>query len=565
MSAEAVRTTPADFADARWEDILPRYKDLAQRPLDDVDAWLCDWSALESVLGEAATLASIAYSTDTSDPEREAAHLRWSSEIGPRAAEQGVRLARRLLERGHSRADLETVVRRFANSNDLFREENVAIHAELSRLSARYQKITGAMTVQWDGQELTLPQVRAKLIETERPVRERAFRLANRPYIEGRDELAALFDEMLQQRQKLARNAGLADYRDYAHREKHRFDYTAEDCLRWHDAVAGTAVPAAQRILERRRQDLGVASLRPWDLAADPLGRPPLRPFADVGVLSDRAARIFDQVDPVLGGYYQTLMEEELLDLDSRKAKAPGGYCTSLPYRRRPFIFMNAVGVEGDVKTLMHEAGHAFHGFEAMASQPLVWQRRYGSEMAEVASMSMELLSSPYQDEAHGGYYSEDEARRARIDHLEGIILFFGHCASVDAFQHWIYTEPEGADADARDARWLELRRRFEPGVDWTGLEAERIARWYSQLHFFQYPFYYIEYGIAQLGALQVWRNSLRDQAGAVADYRRALALGGSRPLPELFGTAGARLVFDTEGLADLVAFCEEQLLRLAG
>ncbi|MCA1669078.1 MAG: M3 family metallopeptidase, partial [Thermomicrobia bacterium] len=258
------------------------------------------------------------------------------------------------------------------------------------------------------------------------------------------------------------------------------------------------------------------------------------------------AETIFQRLDPTLGGYFKLMADEHLLDLDSRKGKRPGGYCTGLPYRGRPFIFMNAVGVAGDVNTLLHEAGHAFHNIEAQA-QPLIFQRHPGSEMAEVASMSMELLTAPYLTKEDGGYYSEADARRARIDHLEGILPRLAYIASVDAFQHWLYTSGEGHDCHARDAAWLRFRSRFEQGVDWSGLEAERVARWYRQLHIFLYPFYYIEYGIAQLGALQVWQNSLTDHAEALAAYRRALALGGTKPLPQLFEAAGARLAFDAE------------------
>jgi oligoendopeptidase F len=257
------------------------------------------------------------------------------------------------------------------------------------------------------------------------------------------------------------------------------------------------------------------------------------------------------------------MADAKLLDLDNRKGKAPGGYCQTLAFSKMPLIFMNAVGIDSDLTTLLHESGHAFHSFEASAL-PILFQRHPGSEMAEVASMSMELLASPFIDKANGGYYSDEEARRSRTELLEGIVLFFPHCASVDAFQQWAYVEDEGRDADARDATWLELRRRFEGGaVDWSGLDAERIARWYQQPHFFGAPFYYIEYGIAQLGALQVWRNSLRNREDAVRSYREALALGATRPMPQLFAAAGARLIFDSKGMHELIELVEEELAKL--
>ncbi len=569
MTATHLPDSPQAFAAATWDDILPYFEELANRPLDRDDragteAWLRDWSTLETLLAEASSLAAIAYSTDTADPAKEEAHLRFSSQIAPRTQEQRVRLAGRLLDLGYERPDLAVTLRKFRNQRDLFREENLPLLTEAQSLNARYQKITGGFTVEWDGEEKTIPQIRPYLLGQDRAERERAFRLGARPYIEARDELAGIFDRQYAIRQEIARNAGFADYRDYTHQDKGRFDYTVADCERFHEAVEQTVVPAVARLHERRRQRMGLDTLRPWDTGPDPEGRPPLKPYGAVDELIGRAETIFERVDPALGGYFRTMAEEGLLDLDSRKGKAPGGYCTSLPYRRRPFIFMNAAGVAGDVRTLLHEAGHAFHGFEAF-ELPFIWQRHPGSEMAEVASMTMELLSAPFLGRDEGGYYADADARRARAEHLEGILGLLPHIASVDAFQHWIYTGGEGHDRDARDAAWLRIRERFERGIDWSGLRAERVSRWYSQLHIFLYPFYYIEYGIAQIGALQVWRNSLRDPERALADYRRALALGGTRPLTALFEAAGARLAFDAATMGELVALVEGELAELEG
>jgi oligoendopeptidase F len=282
-----------------------------------------------------------------------------------------------------------------------------------------------------------------------------------------------------------------------------------------------------------------------------------------VGSLISHAGDIFRNVEPAFRDYFVRMAEARLLDLDNRKGKAPGGYCQTLAFRKMPLIFMNAVGVDDDVRTLLHESGHAFHSFEA-SRLPLLFQRHPGSEMAEVASMSMELLSSRFIDKGHGGYYDENQSRRSRRYLLEDVVIFFTHCASVDALQQWIYTNDQGADGEARDQKWLELRRRFEgDSVDWSGLDDLRVARMYYQHHIFDVPFYYIEYGIAQLGALQVWRNSLSDGKDAVQKYREALALGATKPLPALFRTAGARLIFDAEGMGELIALVEERLEAL--
>jgi len=557
--------SPDAFKDATWEDVLPYYEDLAARPLDrdNVETWLADWSRFESLLSEAAALASFAYSCDTRDPAREEAQLRFGTRISPMAYEQRIRLQERLVELGYVRPGIEMVVRRFQNQMQLFNPANVPLFSQLSEVSTQWSKVNGAMTVEWDGEEKTPAQLLPYLEDNDREVRERAFKGRARPFIEQRPALAAIFDQMYEMRQQVARNAGFENYRDFAHREKNRFDYTPDDCMRFHESVESAVLPAVRRIMDRRRRQMGLTSLRPWDLDVDPQGRPPLKPFENIKTLIDRAGEVFSNVDPAFHDYYRRMADADLLDLDNRKGKAPGGYCQTLAFRKMPLIFMNAVGVDGDVRTLLHESGHAFHSFEA-SRLPLLFQRHPGSEMAEVASMSMELLAAPYIDHDHGGYYSEDAARRSRAELLEGIIRFFPHCASVDAFQQWIYLNPDGRDADARDRKWLALRQRFEgDSVDWTGLDAERIARWYQQPHFFASPFYYIEYGIAQLGALQVWRNSLRDRARGVRQYRDALALGATRPLPELFEAAGARLIFDHDGMHELISLVEEELAKL--
>lgn len=561
-TAIALPGSPAEIAGAEWKDVEVWYAELAAAPLtpETRDAWLEAWSRLEEVLTEAASRAMIAYTLDTADEAKEAAHLRFSTDIMPKADERSVGLARRLLASGLSRPDLETTLRRFRTASEIFREENVPLFSELEELGSRYQRITGAMTATWDGEEIPLPRLQPYLKSRDHEARERAFRLLAAPYIRERNALAELFDEMYRRRQQVAANAGFATFRDYIFPAKFRFDYTPADCERFHVAVEAAVVPAIGRALERRRQQLGLAALRPWDLQVDPYGEPS-KPFATGTELADRALRAFDAVDPALGARFRTMIDESLLDLESRRNKAPGGYCDTLHFSGRPFIFMNAAGIPEDVMTLLHEAGHAFHAFES-DGQPLIWQRHPGAETAELASMSMELLAAPYLARP-AGFYTAAEADSAELEHLEDVLITLAHVASVDAFQSWIYTSGEGGDAAARDAAWLRIRARFERGVDWSGLERERVARWYRQLHIFLYPFYYIEYGIAQIGALQVWCNARRDQADAVRRYREALALGATRSLPELYAAAGVRFTFEADDLAALVAQVEERMEEL--
>lgn len=557
--------SPEAFRDATWGDVVPFYDALAAEPLDPpetaVEPWLAAWSRLDTLVGEAGTLAMIAYTGNTADSVAEQAYLRFSMEIFPQLEEQQVRLARRLLELGWSRPDLETTLRRFRTDIEIFREANVERFSQLEELSAGYQKISGGLSVDWDGEAKTIPQLQPYLKSADRAVRERAFRLGAQAYLVKRDELAETFDRMYALRVAVAKEAGFADFQQYCFAAKHRFDYTPSDTARFHEAVQRTVTPAVARLMKHRQEKLGVDTLRPWDVSVDLGASTPLKPFADVGTFVDRARTIFSRVDPELGGQFSLMADEQLLDLESRPGKAPGGYCTDLSFRGRPFIFMNAVGVPDDVNTLVHEAGHCFHDF-ATHALPFTWQRRTGHEAAELASMSMELLAMPYLVQPDG-YYTLDEARVAWLEHLEDVLSALVHIASVDAFQAWIYTNPAGADRDARDAQWLALRAQFESGVDWSGLEPERVARWYRQLHIFELPFYYIEYGIAQLGALQVFRNAVHNAGDAVAAYKRFLALGGTRSLPELYAAAGAKLIFDAESMAELVEFTEERIRAL--
>lgn len=555
--------SPEAFRTASWAGISPYYEMLAAVPLNRntpavTAAWLAEWSRLEEMLSEAGALAMIAYTGNTADTDAEKTYLRFSMEIFPQVEEQQVRLARKLIAVGWDEPNMATTLHRFRTDIEIFREANKERFAAIEELSAAYQKISGGLSVEWEGERKTIPQLQPYLKAHDRGVRERAFRLGAEAWVAERDRAAELFDKMLTLRSQVARESGFADFQQYCFAAKHRFDYTPDDCRRFHEAVEATVSPAVARLMEYRKQKLGVDVLRPWDVTLDITSEHPLKPFRDVDTFKSRAQQVFTRIDSDLGDQFGTMISEGLLDLESRPGKAPGGYCTDLPFRQRPFIFMNAVGVPDDVQTLIHEAGHCFHNF-ASFGLPLTWHRQTGHEAAELASMSMELLAMPYLAQPTG-YYTIDDARSAWLAHFEDILGALVHIASVDAFQAWIYTSADGADADARDRQWLTLRSRFEQGVDWSGLERERVARWYRQLHIFELPFYYIEYGIAQLGALQVFRNSVRDHKSAVRDYKNFLALGGTRSLPELYHAAGVELIFDAERMAELVSFVEERM-----
>ena len=538
-----------------WPEIEPFFQDLAARPLSasNVQEWLLDWTRLSELLQETYQRLYVEITIDTTNQDAQKRYENYLDHIFPAAQAADQKLKEKLLESGLEPPGFEIPLRNLRAEVELFQEVNLPLLTRDLKLSAEYDKIIGAQTVEWEGQETPVPQLLPVYQDLDRERRERAWRLATGRHLADRQAINELWVKFLDVRRQLAANAGYSSYRDYRWKQLLRFDYMPEDSARFHQAIEEVVVPAAKRIYEKRRQRLGVDSLRPWDLEVDPFGRPPLRPFGSDDELEHKAAAIFHRVDPQLGEYFEIMRREGLLDLDNRKGKAPGGYCTEFHAVRRPFIFMNAVGIHEDVQTLLHEGGHAFHVFET-GHLPYYHQLQVGMEFAEVASMGMELLAAPYLEAGQGGFYSGKDAARARIEHLDSSIRFWPYMAVVDAFQHWVYENPEAAMQPVHcDAQWAELWDRYMIGVDWSGLEEEKITGWHRKLHIHQSPFYYIEYGLAQLGAMQVWRNARADQAQAVSAYRKALALGGTAPLPELYAAAGVKLAFDAATLKEAV------------
>lgn len=545
-----------------WDDVAPYYLDLEERTLDSVasiEAWITDCSELSAFLGEDSSRRYIAMTCSTDDASAEAAYMTFIEQIAPRLKEAQDRLNRKLVASPWALSmpvKYEVYLRSVRNAVELFREENVALETELDQLSQQYQKLFGAMTVLWHGAEITIPRALALMEEADREVREAAYKLVAERRLKDRDALEDIFDAMLVKRHQIALNAGFENYRDYKFREYERFDYTPEDCAAYHAAIAELVVPVLREASRERKQALGVETLRPWDMECDPHGREPLHPFGISDELINGCSRIFHKLDTELGEQFDKMNQLGLLDLSSRKGKAPGGYQSDLAELRLPFIFMNAVGTNDDVFTLLHEGGHAFHNF-AVREEPLHAYRHAPMEFSEVASMTMELLAMPVLDEFYG---EADKARTIRTE-LEGRIALLSWIATIDAFQHWIYTHP-GHTREQRCEQWRTLVSRFGGGADHTGFEEARDYRWHAQLHLFEVPFYYIEYGIAQLGAFQIWSRSRKNSAEALRGYKQGLSLGGSRPLQKLFQSAGIRFDFSAEMISPLMQEVREEMAR---
>ncbi|MFO8036453.1 MAG: M3 family oligoendopeptidase [Anaerolineales bacterium] len=555
------------FMDLGWEGIGSLYEELQDRDIqqDNAPEWLKDWSSLRELLSERYARLQLATSLDTRDEEAEKAFHRFLEEIYPPAQAADQALKEKLLESGLTPEGMEIPLRKMRAEADLFREKNLPLLTEERKLGLQYNKIFGKQSVEWEGEEITLVQLKSKLHTPERAVREELWRLLSDRQLEDREAINEIWEQLMDIRWQLAENASKEDYRAYRWQQRTRLDYEPEDSLQFVDAVETVVVPAANRVYDRYQERLGLDGLRPWDVIDNKstMDFPVLEAFETEEEFTSRVSKIYHKLDPTLGAYFDRMREEDLLDLVNRKGKAPGAFCTSFATQKRPFIFMNAVGLAPDVRTLFHESGHAFHVFER-AALPYIHQWRPGLEFGEVASTAMELLASRYVAQEAGGFFSVEETARYRRGHLENKLLFWPYMAVVVAFQHWVYEHHQKAsDPAACDQKWSELVDRFMPAIDWRGLQDVKETGWQRKLHIHREPFYYIEYGLSQLGAVQIWENALEDQAEALRRYRQSLALGGTASLPDLYQAAGAEFAFDAGTLASAVELIERTLQDL--
>jgi oligoendopeptidase F len=551
-----------------WANFEPYYSELEKEKItvSNVEEWLKDWTAIFDLVDELYNRLYVATSVDTADEKSTQLFNAYMEETFPKwkAAEQ--KLKEKLLASGLSVPGFELALRNMRADADLFREENLPLQVKEEKLSKEHDKVLGAQSVDWQGKETTVLEMEGVLREPDRETRKAAWEMLANRQLADRQAINNQWKDFFALRRQIAKNAGKSNFRAYRWQQLNRFDYTPQDCYAFHDAIEEAVVPAVNRLAERRRKVLGLKALRYFDLYVDLSGKPSLSPFTDVNELTEKASAIFHKVDPSFGGYFDTMDRDGLLDLGNRKNKATGGYCTTFSYSKRPFIFANAVGTHQDVLTLMHEGGHSFHAFETF-DLPYHQQRSESNvpmEFEEVASMAMEYLTFPYLEEKFGGYYSTADAARARVDHLELNLRFWPYMAIMNAFQHWAYENPdEGIEPDKCDAKWAELEKRFRPYIDWTGYEDVMMTGWQRKDHIHTVPFYYVEYGLAMLGATQVWMNALKDQRKAVEQYRSTLRLGGTATLPELFKAAGARLSFDSATLREATDLMERTINEL--
>jgi oligoendopeptidase F len=550
-----------------WETIKQYFVDLSEREIhssEDLGKWLQDRSELDAVLEEDAAWRYIRMTIDTRDESLSNAYTFFVTKIQPELAPYDDILNRKLVDcqfTNELKSDPAYAIyfKAAETALEIFREENIPLEAELNEKSQLFGSISAAQSIEHEGAQITMQKAAALLKETDESLRRTVFDKMSVRRREDTQKLHDLFTELIEKRHHLSVNAGFENFRDYKFKALNRFDYTKEDCFNFHQSVKDLIVPIVREIQQERLSKLGKNAFKPWDTEVDPEGKAPLKPFENGDEMLTGTIAMFHQIDTYFGECLEKMDEMGHLDLDSKAGKAPGGYNYPLYEIGVPFIFMNAVGAQRDLVTMVHEGGHAVHSFLSR-DLALTGFKNIPSEVAELASMSMELLTMHLWSEF---YKDENNLNRAKKEQLETILKILPWIAQIDEFQHWVYENPSHTITD-RDAKWLELSKAYGTGLtDWTGYEDQLATSWQRQMHLFEVPFYYIEYGIAQLGALGVWQNSLTNFPKAIEDYKNALRLGYTRSIPEIYATAGIKFDFTKDYLKELAQFVSDELQKL--
>jgi oligoendopeptidase F len=557
---------PANFELTQWEGLEPYFKALLDREITNkltLESWMQDLSELEAFISEDACWRQIKMTCDTTDKSLEAAFTFFCMEIQPKIQPYADALNKKLIQCPFTNEldekEYFTYLRSVKKSIELFREENITLQAELSVLQQQYGTIAGRMTITVDDKEYTLQQAAQFLESEDRAKREEVYLKIQERRLQDQQEMHDLFTSLIQKRHQVALNAGFENYRDYKFAELGRFDYTKEDCFKFHEAIKTHVLPIIDKIYERKKNKLGLATLKPWDTEAEPAGTKPLRPFTDGQDLFNKSVSCFEQINPFFADCLKKMDSLKHFDLESRQGNAPGGYNCPLAESGAPFIFMNAAGQMSDVTTMVHEVGHAIHSFLAHPL-PLSAFKEYPMEIAEVASMSMELFTmnhwQAFFDNVH-------DLNRAQEHQLERTITIFPWIAIIDKFQHWVYENPNHSIEERTNA-WTTIAKEFSTeSIDYSGLDQYRAIGWQRQLHLFEVPFYYIEYGIAQLGAIGMWMQYQKNPTLALENYMNALSLGGTKTLPELYQIAGISFDFSPGYVKTLMDFTRDELEKL--
>lgn len=549
-----------------WENIEPYYQSLLNESLDSLNnlhGWLKKRSELEAILEEDFAWRYIKMTCDTTNEEYQKDFEYFATEIEPKLSEYSNQLNEKFLAcKFIDELDQSTYsiyIRSLKTQIEIFRQENIPLNMELQVEQQKFGAIVGAMSIEHDGKEYTLEQASNFLKNTDREIRKVVYEKIQQRRLENKAELDELFSKLVKLRHQVAINAGFENYRDYMFRALGRFDYTADDCFNFHNAIEKEVVPLLKSLSEKRRTKMQLDALKPYDTEVDVSGKAALVPFNGPEDLLNKTIQCFDKLQPYFGEKLKTMKEHKLIDLESRKGKAPGGYNYPLAESGAPFIFMNSANAMRDLTTMVHEGGHAIHTFLSNHLEINDF-KRVPSEVAEVASMSMELISMKHWDVF---FDNEDDLTRAKEEQLKDCLKTLPWVATIDAFQHWIYTHPNHTVKE-REQAWEQCFDRFGSNfVNWEGYEEFKINLWQKQLHLFEVPFYYIEYAIAQLAAIAIFKNFKKDEANALNQYMDALKLGYTKSIPEIYSTAGISFDFSQTYIHSLIDFIKEELESL--
>lgn len=546
-----------------WENLKPYFDNLLSREIEskaDLMQWLNDRSELNAVLEEEFAWRYIRMNIDTTNKNLQESFQFFVEKVNPEIAPFENKLNQKLYDSDYKKELTEDgfpiLLRSVANQIELFREENIPLFTKLESESQKYGAISAGLSIVYNGEEFTLQAAAKFLKNTNREIREEVYYLIQNRRFEEVEKLDNLFNELVELRQQVAQNADFENYRDYMFKSMGRFDYSVADCEAFHESIKKHLVPLLKEVTEKRKKMLGLETLKPWDLSVDINLQEPLKPFDSGEELLEKTIVCFDKIDPFFGECLREMNRKKHLDLESKKGKAPGGFNYPLYESGYPFIYMNAVGSFRDIVTMIHEGGHAIHSVLSHELD-LVDFKGLTSEIAELASMSMELISMDNWDVF---FDNEADLKRAKRDQLIDILGTLPWVATIDKFQHWIYTH-KNHTVEERNNYWLELTEEFSSGeVDWTGAEKFKASQWQRQLHLYEVPFYYIEYGMAQLGAVALWRNYKKDPKKTIQRYKNALSLGYTKSIGEIYEAAGIKFDFSNEYVQELSHFIYEEL-----
>jgi oligoendopeptidase F len=557
---------PENLKIKAWSDLAIYFNELNARIINtenDFKKLLFDVSELQAVIDEDLAWRYIKMTIDTTKKELSDDYSLFVTEIQPNIAPESDLLNKKILtlsalSKENTNA-FAIYLKNIKKEIEIYREENIALISEIQSESQRYGAIAGQMNIEYKGETITLQKASQELKNTDRKIREEVYHLVKNKRIADKEKLNDLFTKLTELRNKVALNAGFKNYRDYKFVELGRFDYNVNDCFDFHNSIKRQIKPIANQLLQERKNALGLEHLKPWDLAVDTSGKLPLKPFATGKDLIEKSISVFTKVDPYFGECLVTMQKMGHLDLESKNGKAPGGYNYPLAETGVPFIFMNAVGSQSDMVTMMHEGGHAIHSFLS-ENLEITAYKNCPMEVAELASMSMELITMEYWDEF---YTDKKELERAKKDQLQGLLSILPWIAIVDKFQHWIYENPTHSFTE-RELKWKEIYTDLSDDVvDWDGEQDALLNMWQKQLHIYEVPFYYIEYGMAQLGAIAVWKNYKENPKMAIENFKKALSLGYTENIKTIYKTAGIAFDFSENYIETLTTFINKVIKEL--